>query len=610
MTLVDFTVPTLDYLKLAPFLIVLGAGCVGILLEAFLPRKARFTTQVAWSVVTLLAALITLITQWGTKGQGLADPTPGTVITGTIMVDGPVQSMWTILLVFGLIAVILFAERRVHSGATAFTPSAAAIPGSNAEAEAREAGLIHSEVFPLALFSLSGMILFVSSNDLLVLFVALEILSLPLYVMSGLARHRRLISQEAALKYFLLGAAASAIFLFGVALLFGYAGSFSYDRLAYAVTFSAGRETLLLAGMGLVAVGLLFKMGAVPFHSWVPDVYQGAPTPVTAFMSVCTKIAAVGGLLRLFYAGLGGVRWTWQPILAGVAILTIFVGAIIAINQTDIKRVLAYSSIAHAGFVLVPLVGAVTYQSGLVTGQAGSVASILFYLVAYGFATIGCFAVVTLVRSQGREATDLDSWSGIGRRHPWIGVTMIIFLLSLAGIPLTAGFVGKFAAFSAAWRGGYWWLALVAIVGSVVAVYIYIRVIQVMFFREPAAGSAGVTRSSSAVILTKSGSPSLDRDESSADVNVDPSDTAGSAGVTRSSSAVILTKSGSPSPDRDESSADVNVDPSNTAVDVANPGTATWIVLILCLAGTLVLGIWPAPVLDALQAAASFVIPS
>ena len=543
MTLVEFTAPTLDYLKLAPFMIVLGAACVGILLEACLPRRARFATQVALSVATLLAALIVLIWQWGSKGQGLADPTSDTVVSGTVMIDGPTQSMWTILFGFGLISVILFAERRLHSGATAFTPSAASIPGSNAESEASGAGLVHSEVFPLALFSLSGMALFVASNNLLVLFVALEILSLPLYVMSGLARHRRLVSQEAALKYFLLGAAASAVFLFGVAFLFGYAGSFSYDRLAGAVTFSAGQDALLLGGMGLVAVGLLFKIGAVPFHSWVPDVYQGAPTPVTAFMSVCTKVAAVGGLLRLFYVGLGGMRWTWQPILAGVAILTIVIGAIIAINQSDIKRVLAYSSIAHAGFVLVPVVGAFTLQTGLPAGQVGSVASILFYLVAYGFATIGCFAVVTLVRSQGREATDLDSWAGIGRRHPLIGVAMVIFLLSLAGIPLTAGFVGKFVAFMAAWRGGYWWLALVAIAGSVVAVYIYIRVIQVMFFREP---------------------------------------------------AVDLPSS---------------VD-SAASVDLVTPGTATWIVLILCMIGTLGLGIWPGPVLDALQSAASFVIPS
>jgi len=532
----DFTAPTLNYLLLAPVLIILGAACVGILLEAFLPRSARFVTQVGLAVLALAGALGVLVWRWGTKGQGLADPFSGDFVSGTVLVDGMTQSLWTILFGFGLIAVILYAERRLHAGATAFTPSAAAIPGSVAEREATEAGLVHSEIFPLSLFSLAGMALLVSANDLLVLFVGLEILSLPLYVMTGLARHRRLASQEAALKYFLLGAAASAILLFGVGFLFGYAGSFSYDQLAHAVTFGLG-DPLLLAGLGLVSVGLLFKIGAVPFHMWVPDVYQGAPTPVTAFMSVCTKVAAVGGLLRLYYVALGGLRWTWQPIIAAVAILTIVVGSVIAINQADVKRILAYSSVAHAGFILVPMVGAFTVQSGLPAGQAGSTASIMFYLLAYGFATMGCFAVVTLVRSQGHEVTDLDAWAGLGRRHPVIGVIVLIFLLSLAGIPLTGGFIGKFAIFAAAWRGGYWWLALVAIAGALVAVYIYVRVIQALFFREA------------------------------------PADAVDQA-------------------------------------DIVVPGTATWIVLIACLLGTLGLGLVPGPVLDLLQSASSLMLPS
>ncbi|MDR0283628.1 MAG: NADH-quinone oxidoreductase subunit NuoN [Propionibacteriaceae bacterium] len=531
----DFTVPSLNYLGLLPILIVLGTACLGILAEAFLPRKARFATQVGLAVLGLGAALGFIVARWGEAGRGLLDPYAGSVVTGTVMVDGPTQVFWLVIFGFGLLAVVGFAERRVHAGATSFTPSAAAIPGSQAETAAATAGLAHSEVFPLALFSMSGMALMVSANDLLVAFVGLEILSLPLYVLSGLARHRRLASQEAALKYFLLGAAASAIFLFGAALLFGYAGSFSYETIAHTATAHTGSDALLLAGLGLTGVGLLFKIGAVPFHSWMPDVYQGAPTPVTAFMSVCTKVAAVGGLLRLFYVAFGGLRWTWQPVLAGVAILTIIVGAVIAINQADVKRVLAYSSIAHAGFVLVPLVGALAVQSGLAAGEAGSVASIMFYLIAYGFATIGCFTVIGLVRSQGREATNLTAWAGVGRRSPLLGFVMVVFLLSLAGIPLTAGFVGKLAAFVAAWRGGYWWLVFVAIVGSVIAVFIYIRVIAAMFFAKPAG---------------------------------------------------------------------------ETTADIAQPGVATWIVLAVCFVGTIGLGVAPGPVLDALQAASSFLIPA
>jgi len=533
----DFVVPSLSYLKLAPFLVVIGAACLGILLEAFWPRKSRFVAQVALAVVALAAAIGLTVWQWRTSARGLADPSASLtgVVHGTVMLDGPAQAFWLILLAFTLIAVGLFAERRLHAGASAFAPMAAAIPGSKLEAEAEAAGREHSEVFPLALFSVAGMMLFAAANDLLVLFVALEILSLPLYAMAGLARHRRLASGEAALKYFLLGAFASAIFLFGVACLFGYAGGFNYSTIAAAVTSPAQSDWLMLAGLGLIVVGLLFKLGAVPFHSWVPDVYQGAPTPVTAFMSVCTKVAAVAGLVRLLYACLGGLVWTWAPILAGVAILTMVVGAVVAINQTDVKRILAYSAVAHAGFILVPVVGAFVAQSGMPAGQVGSTAAILFYLAAYGFATIGAFAVVTLVRADGREVTDLDAWAGVGRRHPVIGVIMVIFLLSLAGIPLTGGFVGKLVAFMAAWNGGYWWLALVAVAASLVAVVIYLRIIQAMFFRRAPEGA----------------------------------DVSGRG-------------------------------------DVALSGPATWVVLAVCLIGTLFLGLVPGPVMSFFSQASAF----
>ena len=545
MTPDQFTTPSLDYWLFSPVLIVLGVACVAILVEAFVPRRARFTTQATLALLGLGAALAVTIWQWvkatdlgwvQTHIGGLVDPRADTVVSGTIMADGPTHGWWAILFGFTLIALIGFAERRLHGGATAFTPSAAVIPGSVAESEAAEAGVVHSEVFPLALFSVGGMAILVASQDLLVFFVGLEILSMPLYILAGLARQRRLASQEAALKYFLLGGAASAIVLFGVGCLFGYSGSFAYEALASTITFGFGGDPLLLAGMALVAVGLLFKIGAVPFHLWVPDVYQGSPTPVTAFMSVCTKVAAVAALLRLFYVGLGGMRWTWQPLLAGVAILTIVVGAVIAITQSDIKRILAYSSVAHAGFILVPVVGAFTLTSGMVAGQVGSVASVMFYLVAYGLATIGAFTIVSLVQSHGRESSGLASWAGLGRRHPVVGAMMTIFLLSLAGIPLTAGFVGKLAVFTAAWRGGYWWLVLVAIAGSLVAVYIYIRILQVMYFRT----------------------------------------------------------------------VEADCEP----VAVVTPGLASWIVLAVCLIGTLGLAVVPAPLLDALQNASSFLIPN
>ncbi|MDR1807975.1 MAG: NADH-quinone oxidoreductase subunit NuoN [Propionibacteriaceae bacterium] len=542
LTLLEFSAPTIDYAALAPFLIVIGAACVGVLVEAFVPKAWRHEVQTGLAVLALLGAIVTVVLQWGSADYGLIDPTGS---SGSLLVDGPTQVFWLILLGFGLLGVLLFAERAAYGGATAFTSAAASIPGSRAEAEAAAARMEHAEVFPLALFSLSGMLLFVAGNDLLVLFVALEILSLPLYVLSALARHRRLGSQEAALKYFLLGAAASGIFLFGVALLFFYAGSFDLGVIATAYATETGADSLVLAGLGLMAVGLLFKVGAVPFHNWAPDVYQGAPTPVAGFMAVCTKVAAVAALLRVFYVALGGALWTWRPLFVVVAIVTMVLGAVVGIVQTDVKRLIAYSSIAHAGFVLVGVAGAFVIletSADVATGAMsvapgvglGSVAAVAVYLIAYGFATLGVFACVTLVQSQGREATDLASWSGLGRRHPWFGATLIVTLLSLAGIPLTAGFVGKFAVFAAAWRGGLWWLVLVAILASVVAVYIYFRVIVVLFFRDPEPGST---------------------------------------------------------------------------VELRIPGPATVVVLVLSVVGTLFIGLYPAPLTDALAKATTFLVP-
>jgi NADH-quinone oxidoreductase subunit N len=240
------------------------------------------------------------------------------------------------ILVFGIGGVLLFAERHLEGGVSAFAGQAAALPGTEAERQASTSGLDHTEVFPLMLFAVGGMMMFPASNDLLTMFVALEVLSLPLYLLCGLARRRRLLSQEAALKYFLLGAFSSGFFLYGVALLYGYAGSFELAAINEAVRNDLGNRNLLLVGMGMVSVGLLFKVGAAPFHAWTPDVYQGAPTAVTAFMAAATKVAAFGALLRIFYVGFGADRWTWQPMLWFIAILTMVVGAVLAIAQTDV----------------------------------------------------------------------------------------------------------------------------------------------------------------------------------------------------------------------------------------------------------------------------------
>lgn len=378
---------------------------------------------------------------------------------GAIAVDGPALFLQGVILLTGLVAIFTFAERRLDPEAhgnrvDSFAAQASSVPGSDSEKAAVKAGFTTTEVFPLALFAIGGMLVFPSANDLLTLFIALEVFSLPLYLLCAVARRKRLMSQEAAVKYFLLGAFASAFTLFGIALLYGYAGSVSYATIADVVDGSIqnidpaladtmGNDALLLIGVAMVVMGLLFKVGAVPFHMWTPDVYQGAPTPVTGFMAAATKVAAFGALLRLLYVVLPGLRWDWRPVMWAIAIITMLGGAIVAITQTDIKRLLAYSSIAHAGFIL----------AGVIATTPDGISAVLFYLGAYSFVTVGAFAVVTLVRDAGGEATHLSKWAGLGRRSPLVAAVFAVFLLAF-GIPLTSGFAGKFAVFKAAAEGG------------------------------------------------------------------------------------------------------------------------------------------------------------
>jgi NADH-quinone oxidoreductase subunit N len=468
--------PTFEWFELAPVLVVLVAACLGVLAEAVLPRAARFYAQLVIAEVGLLCAI-------GFNAFTMVFGQQAKIAMGAVMLDNPSHLVWFGLLIFGFLALMVFAERNLNDGVTCFAAAASAIPGSATETEAIAQRREHSEVFPLALFSIAGMMVFASANDLLTLFIGLEVMSLPLYLLSGMARKRRLLSQEAALKYFLLGSFASAFFLFGMALLYGYSGAFDYSAINDTLVSSSMNRSILLAGMGLMGVGVVFKMGVVPFQAWVPDVYTGAPTPVTGFMAICTKLAAVAGLARLFFVALGGERWSWQPVFAVLAVLTMAVGVILALTQTDIKRLLAYSAVSHAGFILTAVVGA-NQQVG--EGEVNAFGSILYYLIAYGFAIIAAFAVVTVVRNSSGEATELSSWSGLGRRSPLLAGIFTFLLLSFAGIPLTGGFIGKWAVFASAWAGGYSWLAITAVGFSLVAAYIYIKVIVLMFFGDPA----------------------------------------------------------------------------------------------------------------------------
>ncbi|TXS56368.1 NADH-quinone oxidoreductase subunit NuoN [Streptomyces sp. t39] len=480
--------PHIEYDQLAPVLIIVGAALVGILVEAFVPRRARYHTQLFVTVVALAASFAAVV---GLAAGGYATTKAGIAAMGAIAVDGPALFLQGTILLASVVAVFTFAERRLDPEAhgnriDSFAAEPAAVPGSDQEKAAVKAGFTTTEVFPIALFAIAGMLVFPAANDLLTLFIALEVFSLPLYLLCALARRKRLMSQEAAVKYFLLGAFSSAFLLFGIALLYGYAGSVSYARIADVVDGSVrsidpaladtmGNDALLLIGGAMILMGLLFKVGAVPFHMWTPDVYQGAPTPVTGFMAAATKVAAFGALLRLLYVVLPGLAWDWRPVMWAVSIVTMLGGAIVAITQTDIKRLLAYSSIAHAGFIL----------AGVIATTPSGVSSVLFYLLAYSFVTIGAFAVVTLVRDAGGEATHLSKWAGLGRRSPLVAAVFAVFLLAFAGIPLTSGFAGKFAVFKAAAEGGAGALVVVGVISSAIAAFFYIRVIVLMFFSEP-----------------------------------------------------------------------------------------------------------------------------
>lgn len=468
-----FEIPSINYAAIAPVLIVFGAAVVSVLIEAFVPRRGRRPLQLVLVLGSVTAALAVVVSLSGTR-----------LITasGAVAIDGPGLVMQGTILIVAFLGALLMAERNIDPLGDAFAPRASALPGSEDERQFTQRGFLQTEIWPFFLFAVMGMLLFVVANDLLLMFVALEVMSLPLYLLAGMARRRRLLSQEASLKYFLLGAFSSAFFLYGAALLYGYSGSVNLVDIAETLSAKPGESQLVTIGVAILLAGLLFKIAAVPFHQWTPDVYQGAPTAVTGFMAATVKIAAFGALLRVLYVGLGGIRWDWEPMLWIIAVLTMLVGSIVAITQTDIKRMIAYSSIAQAGFILV----------GVIAASPEGLASSMFYLIAYAFTTIGAFAVVAMVRDSSGEATHLSKWAGLGRKSPLVAGVFALFMLALAGIPLTSGFIAKFGVFTAGVAAGDTWLVMVGVVASLIAAFFYVRVIVLMFFSEPTEETASV----------------------------------------------------------------------------------------------------------------------
>jgi len=460
------TAPSLVYSLIAPILIVLGGALIGVLVEAFLGKAHRAAVQITISIGTLLLALQQL---WRIR-----DLSSTTAAVNSVTIDKAGIFLQVTVVVLALVAVLLIADQEN------FVAQASAVPGSNEEKNSLQEKNQQTEIFPLFLFAVAGMMLFPVASDLITLFVALEVFSLPLYLLAGLSRRRRLLSQESALKYFLLGAYSSAFFLFGAAFLYGYSGTITLSGITAAA--GSSNNIFLLIGMVFILVGLLFKIGAVPFHSWTPDVYQGAPTPITGFMAAATKVAAFGALLRIFYVGFAQEQALWRPLITVIAIITMLFGSLVAIAQRDVKRMLAYSSIAHAGFLL----------SGVVALNKDGLAASLFYLFAYGLTTIAAFGIITLVRDSSGEVTDLNRWIGIGKKSPLVAGAFALILLSFAGIPLTSGFIGKFAIFSAAYKSGNISLVVVGVLSSAIAAFFYIRVIIMMFFTDPVNDSVSV----------------------------------------------------------------------------------------------------------------------
>jgi NADH-quinone oxidoreductase subunit N len=471
--------PQVAWRAIAPELALAGAGVVLLMVVAFWPNARR---GVLASLTLAGLAVAAALVAWNWDLRAVA-------FDGAVSLDGITRYARVVLLAVGaLTTLMLVADRQGPPR-----------PGPAGDSGAPE-GEEPPEVFPLLLFALTGMVLLAAASDLLVVFIALEMLSLALYIMAGATR--RSTAQEAAMKYFLLGAFSSAFLLYGIALCYGATRSTNLAAIARATATTEVNSSVLLAGVALLAVGFCFKVAAVPFHMWTPDVYQGAPTPVTALMAAGTKAAGFAVFLRVFAGALGGLVLDWRPAIAGVAVVTMLGGAILAVVQTDLKRMLAYSSIAHAGYLLIGLAAAPTNPEGI--------SASMFYLLAYAFMVMGAFMVVqyaartrqleSAVARVGPAATaepaaaeadepdggvSLDDLRGFGRRHPWPAALLGLFMFGLAGIPPLSGFWAKYYVFQAGIDAGLTWLVVVGVVSSVISAFFYLRVIMVTYFQAP-----------------------------------------------------------------------------------------------------------------------------
>lgn len=445
--------PHVEWRALAPLLALLGGAVLLLVVGAMTRRRPVPGIYALWVSATAIAAMILAYPLW--RDVTSASKGPFTALRGAVMVDG-FSIFVTFLICIAVVLTSLLADGYLR--------------------RERMEGV---ELYVLMLLSASGGVIMASANDLIVVFLGLEILSLAVYVLAAM-HLRRVESQEAGMKYLILGAFSSAFFLYGIALIYGSVGSTNLTRIAEfnPVLFgSVGTPALMLAGFALLLVGFGFKVAAAPFHTWAPDVYQGAPSPTVAFMASAVKVAGFAGLLRVFVVAFGGFKLDWQPYVYALAVATMLVGSVLAVVQTDVKRMLAYSSISHAGFVLV----------GVQAGSEKGVAGALFYLAAYTFMVAGSFGVVTLMSRRGDSHTALDDYRGLARNEPLLAFVFTVFLLAQAGVPLTSGFFAKFYVLSAAIDAGYWHLAVIAMLSAVIAAFLYLRIVVAMYMTDESA---------------------------------------------------------------------------------------------------------------------------
>ena len=451
-------IPLADLVAILPEIIIVVAACLIFVLDPITPPRRK--DVLAWmSVAALAACFIVTASSMGDRVYAFSD---------LVVVDAYAM-FWKLLLY-------------VVSGMTILLSIG----------YLKEEGIALAEFYGFLLLSLTGMMIMVSGADLLVIYLGIELMSIPLYILAGFKRFEAR-SIEASAKYFILGAFSSGLLLYGVSLTFGAVGSTHLSDIAAVVAARGLNDPLVLMAMTLLIVGFGFKVAAVPFHMWTPDVYQGAPTSVTAFMAVASKAASFGALLRVMLEGFGGVKPHWTGLMLGLCLLTLILGNLVAIVQTNIKRMLAYSSIAHAGYALIGLV--VAGRAGADVGLSSQgVASMMLYLAVYSLMTLGAFSVVAVLRRGGVEGEELEDFTGLATRHKGAAFLMLLFMISLAGIPPTAGFIGKFYLFMGAVSVGLTWLAVVGLIFAAVSAFYYLRVVMVMYMREPSPDQAHNTR--------------------------------------------------------------------------------------------------------------------